>query len=180
MNKKPTVKYFFYSYPKKSPLYFKMEKARLEKAIQRAKIEHFGSTAVPGLGGKGVTDIIINVPKTDFLKAKSILEKKGYVYGEVGGNKERFFFRRTIRSGEGYRFVHLHLTKGGNSEWKMALATRDLLREDPKARQQYTKVKKKAVKYAKGDGQRYREFKNKFLGPLAKMAVKKYGKKIRY
>ena len=51
-------KYIFRPYNPIFPELFKNEKERMEKILgDNLKIEHIGSTAVMGLGGKGVIDI---------------------------------------------------------------------------------------------------------------------------
>lgn len=64
MKKKDELrKYVFRRYNSKYELLFNKEKAKLKKILPKAKIEHVGSTAVKGLGGKGIIDISIIVPK---------------------------------------------------------------------------------------------------------------------
>lgn len=57
-------KYEFKPYNPAFSKYFEEEKKRLSKYLSGDyQIEHIGSTAVPGLGGKGIIDIMIAVSK---------------------------------------------------------------------------------------------------------------------
>ena len=57
-------KYIFKPYHEIFPKLFEQEKLRLSKYLTgEYMIEHIGSTAVPGLGGKGIIDIMISVSK---------------------------------------------------------------------------------------------------------------------
>lgn len=48
-------KYKFRKYDPKYPLLYKRERMKLRRILGKSpKIEHVGSTAVPGLGGKGL------------------------------------------------------------------------------------------------------------------------------
>ena len=48
-------KYVFKPYNPKFPVLFEQEKQRIASHLkEKAPIEHVGSTAVPGLGGKGI------------------------------------------------------------------------------------------------------------------------------
>ena len=55
-----------YSFNKYLDIYRKLfikEKYKLVSILPNAKIEHVGSTSIIGLGGKGIIDIAISVPK---------------------------------------------------------------------------------------------------------------------
>ena len=52
---------------------FKREKKKLIGAIGKCEINHIGSTAVPGLGGKGIIDIMIALH--DWKREKEITGK---------------------------------------------------------------------------------------------------------
>ena len=56
-------------------------------------------------------------------------------------------------------------------------AVRDYLRNNNKTCEEYAKLKKEAVKHAKGEGTKYREYKNKFLESITKKALKEFNKK---
>ena len=103
-------KYVFRKYSNKYPSLFKREKSRLKEITPKARIEHVGSSAVPGLGGKGIIDVIISVPKNEIRASIKKLEAGGYEYRPLAGEEGREFFRRIIRYGGRERRVHIHLT----------------------------------------------------------------------
>jgi GrpB-like predicted nucleotidyltransferase (UPF0157 family) len=140
------------------------EKIRLKKIIfPCSKVEHIGSTSVKGLGGKGIIDIMISAPKDKTEVYLRELEKLGYEHKPLGGDKDRKFFQRIIKHNQKERRIHIHLTKEKSKSWNSAIKIRDYLRENPLALKEYEKIKKEAVKYAKGDGEKYREYKDGFL-----------------
>ena len=63
--------------------FFLEERAKIEKALGNliVKIEHIGSTAIPGMGGKPIIDIMIGVQKEeDAEKCILLLARIGYAF----------------------------------------------------------------------------------------------------
>ena len=68
-------KYLFKPYSKIFPDLFEREKERISSHIKEdLVIEHVGSTAVPGLGGKGIIDIAIAVSKKEMESVSKQLQ----------------------------------------------------------------------------------------------------------
>ncbi len=155
-----------YKFVRYNPTYvklFRKERGRLKKILQNSKIEHIGSTAVKGLSGKGIIDVLISVQKKELEKAKNKLINNGYIFKEKGGDKNRVFFEKDYKYAGKKRRVHLQLTSNNSLIWKNAILFRDKLREDYKKAREYEQIKKIAVKKAKGDGKIYRKCKEKFI-----------------
>lgn len=146
------------------PKLFEKEKERLRKILPEAKIEHIGSTAVLGLKGKGIIDI----PKKKINRAKSLLIKQNYIFKPKAGDKDRLFFEKDYNKLFVKRRVHLHLTTINSKVWKDCIKVRNKLRKNSELRKKYEKLKKEAVKLARGEGKKYRDYKNKFLKELTK------------
>ena len=128
-------------------------------------VEHFGSTAVPGLGGKGVIDICVVVPRKDLnLVSKKLQTKLGYIYKpDAGVENERLFHDINLFDDLGVeRHYHLHLTYPENQNYKESIAFRDYLILHPEEAQKYAEVKKKAVE-AVSEVTDKRELKEKYM-----------------
>ena len=165
-------KYVFRKYSDRFPALFVYEKRRLQKILPTALIEHFGSSAVPNLGGKGIVDVIISVPKRSVNAALKKLIDHGYERHCVGGGKEREFLVRVVKYHDQQRLVHVHLTNNGSRVWRMALAVREYLRRDKMMAMEYARVKQRAAREAKGDGKKYRQLKRGFLVQLKRKALR--------
>ncbi len=171
-------KYTYKKYSPKFRAWFRAERAKLVKAFPRGTvIAHVGSTAVPGLGGKGIIDIAIETPKK---KAKDFVgkaSKLGFVYKKYPGDASRKFMDKIVRYAGKERRVHLHLTLDKNF-LDSFLAVRDYLRVDKAAREEYAAVKKEAAAQAK-KGRTYWKHKAAVLSKLHERAMKVYvgGKK---
>jgi GrpB-like predicted nucleotidyltransferase (UPF0157 family) len=138
----------------------------------RANIEHIGSTSIQDLGGKGIIDIVISVPKKDISSSIKKLQTNGYDYRKFGGDKQRKFFQKIIKYAGKERRVHVQLTYNNSHTFNAFLAVRNYLKNNKKAAKEYEKVKKKAFRYAKGEGKKYRAYKKRFLDKLEKIALK--------
>jgi len=170
-------KYIFKKYDKNYKKLFQSEKIKLKKILgSLIDIEHIGSTSVPGLGGKGIIDILVSTARESIFSAKKKMEKAGYEFREVASTKSRLFFRRDYKRGGKIRRVHLHLVKFGGKDYAMAIGFRNYLIKYPEITKKYVLLKKDAVKKAKGDGKLYRKYKNGFIAKIVQKALKEFEK----
>jgi GrpB-like predicted nucleotidyltransferase (UPF0157 family) len=92
------------------------------------RIEHIGSTAVPGLAAKPVIDIQISVAALEPVDPFRVpLEELGYVYR--ADNLERT--KRYFREPPGAPRTHIHVRKHGTFSEQFPLLLRDYLRAHP-------------------------------------------------
>jgi GrpB-like predicted nucleotidyltransferase (UPF0157 family)/predicted acetyltransferase len=154
-------KYVFKPYSKIFPELFQKEKERISPSLKEAlAIEHVGSTAVPGLGGKGIIDIAIAVSKANMGSASKQLQDLGYEYRPTFSTPDRFYFIIYLPDPEEEnRRYHIHLTYPENNEWKELIGFRDYLRHHPEELQEYAELKKQAALEANHEGDRYRKIK---------------------
>lgn len=152
-------KYKYRIYKPYYPLLFKREKQKLEKILpKQTLIEHVGSTSVKGLGGKGIIDILISVPKIHLMKIRNILIKNGYEYKDDKKRYGRLYFVKDNFYFIKYR-VHIQLTFIGSKYQNNVLNFRDVLRTNENVRKKYKEIKKEGIKIAKGVGKKYRKHK---------------------
>jgi GrpB-like predicted nucleotidyltransferase (UPF0157 family) len=165
-------KYKFLPYNKQYPFMFLKEKNKIKKSLDKnIIIEHVGSTAVPGLGGKGIIDIAIKTPKNRLKEFMNKLERLGYIHTiEHKPNNKRIFFQKIIKYKGKESRIHIHLTLN-NEFWETFIAFRDYLRNHDKELDKYAKIKKEAVKHSKGEGRKYRKYKTKYLENITKKAL---------
>jgi GrpB-like predicted nucleotidyltransferase (UPF0157 family) len=122
---------------------FEQEKAVILRAIGDliVKIEHFGSTAVPGLAAKPVVDILVGLkqyPLSD--ESIYVLERIGYEYLGEAGVAGRLYFRKRKPVA-----FNLGAVEWGSKLWRDNLLLRDYLRCHPDARQCYEQHKRTAI-----------------------------------
>jgi GrpB-like predicted nucleotidyltransferase (UPF0157 family) len=157
-------KYHFRRYDPIYKTFFRIEKKRLARSLDPGvKVEHVGSTAVSGLGGKGILDILIGTGDSGIGATKDRLQRLGYEFRQKASTEKRLFLRMDYKYELGIRRVHVHVTKLNGKDWKEMVSFRNHLLENKDAIAEYSKVKRHAVKVAKGDGKIYRKQKEEFI-----------------
>ena len=167
-------KYSFKKYEINLPKLFQREKNKLKKIIPNSKIEHIGSTSIPGLGGKGIIDIAIFTPKKMIKKYMKCLENIGYSYKPHPGDDKRKFMQKIIKYSGKERRIHIHLTLD-KEFWNSFLAFRNYLRENKSVRDEYAKIKKEGARKSNGSGEKYFSHKKDFLKRIVKIAKENLG-----
>lgn len=167
------MKKYVFKLPHSSfPLLFEIQKIKLQDHLgEDVVIEHVGSTAVPDLGGKGIIDIMVGIPrgKFSFPEITKKLEKAGWEHREKADTFERIFFRKDLPDKiDKIRRYHLHLTYIDSNDWRGAMHFRDSLTNDANLRKEYEDIKKNAVKKAKQAGEVYRKLKEPFINKFSK------------
>ena len=121
------------------PALFEAEAARIERALVGLpiRLEHVGSTAVPGLAARQVIDILAGrPPKSSVEPYVAALKQLGYDHRGTAGIPGRQSFRRGSP-----RSHHLHLVSWTSAFWRDQLVFRDALRADPVLAREYETLK---------------------------------------
>ncbi|WP_091663484.1 dephospho-CoA kinase [Micromonospora auratinigra] len=129
--------------------------ARLAARIRHAagadlRVDHIGSTAVPGLAAKDVIDLQLTVgslaeadgPLADRLAEAGFPRLPGEWWDNPRPAGSERWEKRLHGSADPGRPVHLHLRVAGSPGWRYALLMRDHLRADPAQRAVYLQVKR--------------------------------------
>lgn len=156
-------------YRSRWPELFEQEAARLRQAMgdEALRIDHIGSTSVPGLAAKPIIDIMVAVDSLDRATALiPALEALGYRHRPHDAIPERLFFAQ--ESAPEHRTHHLSLTEMGSGYWKKHLAFRNYLRAHDDAAAEYVALKNQiAEEYERTrilDREAKTEFVTKVLG----------------
>jgi GrpB-like predicted nucleotidyltransferase (UPF0157 family) len=124
------------------PRAFEQEAARLRSALGSLalRIDHNGSTAVPGLAAKPVIDIQISVAALQPIDPyRDRLASIGYVHVAHADDAFCPFFHRPA---EWPHTHHVHVVEAAGLEEQRTLAFRDYLREHPEAAHEYEALKR--------------------------------------
>ena len=131
------------------------------------RIEHFGSTAVPGLLAKAIIDILLEVP--DSIAAHPgivrIFEPHGcdvFWRPAFGDDGDPWYSWVIVRDHAGKRIAHLHIVAPDSPLWERLLF-RDWLRAHPEDAHEYEVVKQSALGDSKGDRIAYTDAKGAFI-----------------
>lgn len=170
------AKYVFKPYSSRFPFLFVQEKNRILTYLDKdALVDHIGSTAVPGLGGKGIINISIAVEKDKIAKVSKELIKAGYEYHPHDGDADRLFFQKDINDEVlGEQRCHLHLTSKASNCWKEKISFRNYLIRHPDEMQKYAMIKQKAVEEANEDRDKYMAIKEPVIKEMTVKAIKEF------
>lgn len=133
--------------------------ALLLKADVMCDVRHVGSTAVPGLCGKSIVDVLVTVDKADLEKAVSELSEEILCLGECG-RPGRWFFSD---GDTGHDAVYIHLTTSDNQSSRDQLTFLDMLLNHSNLRKQYAELKKQLAEQYPDDRTTYRLKKGMFI-----------------
>lgn len=142
----------------------------LEEALPGvfARVEHVGSTSVPGLAAKPIIDLMAGVEDLDSA-AESLgahLPPLGFL-AQDNGMTERLFFHRDR---DGRRVCHLHVVRLDTLATRNELLLRDLLRRRPADAARYAEVKRELAAANAEDGYAYTRGKTALIQELVDRA----------
>ena len=136
------------------PREFREVAGRLRRALGGVamRIDHVGSTAVPGLDAKPVLDIQISVSQlTPEEPFRTPLEALGYRWHRDNPDRSKRFFLGP----EGARPIHLHVRELGSFDERLNLLFRDYLRVHPDAAAEYARAKGELARSFRNDREGY-------------------------
>lgn len=120
------------------------DRLRIGLATASLKFEHIGSTAVPGLVGRPIVDLMLGAPPASWAALEELRPRVvalGYEDLGEAGEPGRICFRRRTK----LRAFDLVLVEEGGAQWRKNLARRDYLRAHPEAAAAYAEAKRAAV-----------------------------------
>ena len=144
---------------------FATEAALLQAAFRprRVDVEHIGSTAVPGLGGKPIVDILLGAESLAAIEERILaLHSWGYCYVrdvEKALPQRRYF----VKPENGPQSIHLHAVVRGSPFWIEHLAFRDALRADAGLAKKYLALKKELARRFSEQREAYTDGKAAFI-----------------
>jgi len=155
------------------PAEFAAEEARILDAVRGLpiRLEHVGSTAVPGLDAKPIIDILAGCPpRADRGAYVAALRQIGYEHKGAFGIPGRNYFRRGSP-----RSHHLHLVSWSSALWHRHLAFRDALRADASLRQEYAALKRDLARTFADDKEKYTSAKGPFIASVLREVERSAG-----
>lgn len=159
------------AYNRNWPQAFEEEVVRITAVLgeELVRIEHIGSTSVPGLQAKPILDllpIVKDIGRVDLYT--EAMQAIGYeALGEYGIPGRRYF-----RKGSEMRTHQLHVFEQGNrADIERHLAVRDYLREHPEKARLYGTLKAQLAAQFPRDIEAYMDGKDAFVKQLEQEAL---------
>ncbi len=168
-------------YDPRWPELFEQERRHLRACLPAGlvgRIEHFGSTAVPGLSAKPIVDMLVEVTSLEEARRTiaPILEAQGYDYfwrPSWGNNTPPFYAWFIKRDRNGNRTHHIHMVEPHFEHWDRLLF-RDYLIAHPDVAQEYGRLKMTLLGAHQNDRVAYTEAKGEFIRRVTETAGKFY------
>ena len=142
-----------------------------------SRINHIGSTSVPGLIAKPTIDILLEIPTdADIPSLTAALISAGYICNTQPNNPAPHLMFMKGYTPQGFRgqAVHLHVRFPG--DWN-ELYFRDYLRSHPETAKSYGKLKQNLQLRYEHDRDAYTEAKTDFIQEATRLARKEMGNK---
>jgi len=162
---------------------FDLEKKELIRILSKKvalKIEHFGSTAIPNLEAKPTIDILVEIPKDEKIKNKTIKKMKGegynYILRKDFPPPYLMFVKGYTDKGIVGQSYHIHMAEKEHITLWDRLYFRDYLIENKMTARKYEKLKHELADKFKYDREAYSKGKTEFILNITDKAKKKYTK----
>ncbi len=172
MKKYPHQPLAVISYDPIWPELYQEERNRIQEKLRSylIRIEHIGSTAIPGLSAKPIIDILIVVSsEATAEKCLPLLMDLDY---EFVDKPDQYYLRKSTGETTGF---HVHMTTEDSKFWLERLAFKSYLLEHPEAREEYARLKQELVQQSGDDRRIYREGKADFMATITEKALREFG-----
>jgi GrpB-like predicted nucleotidyltransferase (UPF0157 family) len=147
------------------PQLFQQEAARIRAALGDLilRLEHIGSTSIPGLPAKPVIDLLIGVDSIDQARQTAVpaLEALGYAFWYDNPDPNHLFFVKGLPP-NGPRSHHIHIVPAEGNEWDRVLF-RDYLRAHPDETARYAALKRDLATRFQNDREAYTGAKGDYI-----------------
>lgn len=134
------------------------------------RLEHVGSTAVPGLAAKPILDLQVSVaalePRAAYVRP---LERLGYLFAPDPGSPDFHFFAKPPQRP---RTHHLHVCAAASEHERRHLAVRDFLRAHGEEAGRYAALKRALVRRHPQDRLAYMAGKEQYVTALQARALR--------
>jgi GrpB-like predicted nucleotidyltransferase (UPF0157 family) len=137
----------------------------IRERMPSARVEHVGSTAIPGCHGKGPVDLLLLYPPGQLATARDTLDGLGFQRHEQPGAfpEERPVRIGTLRhDGDTFR-LHVHVVAVDSPEAGELLRFRDALRANPDLVAEYVALKQAVIASGISDNSAYTDGKDAFI-----------------
>jgi GrpB-like predicted nucleotidyltransferase (UPF0157 family) len=165
------------------PEMFQEEKANLLACLPNellGRIEHYGSTSMPGMSAKPVIDILVEVTSMEEVKRKilPVLEARGYemFWKPCAMQNKPLYYPIVIKRGaQGNQSHHICFVESSYEHWDRLLF-RDYLIEFPEVAKEYRQLKEQLARDFAHDRKAYADGKLELIDRIILEAYKYYNR----
>ena len=138
------------------------------------RIDHIGSTSVPGLVAKDIIDIQVTVDDITCTRIVPAMQAGGFLHrpditrdsltGITPDSPE--LSKRYFKEPQGSRVANIHVREAGRLNQQYALLFRDYLRAKPEVRAAYAEIKQQLAKQFAEDVDAYYDIKDPYMDTI--------------
>ncbi len=137
------------------------------------RIAHIGSTAVPGLSGKPIIDVQVEVSDLERVRTEiaPVMEEAGYEFHwrQTMGDADPFYAWFIRRNAQGERDAHVHMVGSGQASADRIIF-RDYLRAHADEAERYQALKTELAKRFPKDRAAYTASKTEYVNEVLRKA----------
>ncbi len=132
------------------------------------RIEHVGSTSIPGMNAKPLIDALIVVDSMDNLvEQRKMMVEEGYEYRENYVAPNTILFYKTEK---GEKVENIHVCTSVNDLFSQLIFMRDYLREHPEKAKEYSDLKLQLKEKYPDSYEAYKDGKRSLLDEIKRLA----------
>jgi GrpB-like predicted nucleotidyltransferase (UPF0157 family) len=135
------------------------------------RIEHIGSTAIPGMPAKPSIDIAVEVPSFSEARRRIIPLLNDEMWEYWWLKDDIIFYKRHRFMGK--RTHYIHIAPSGHNLWDR-VAFREYLKNNSEDALKYADLKRKLAVSSGGDWMKYTNAKSNFVNEITAKALKEY------
>lgn len=135
------------------------------------RIEHYGSTSIPGMPAKPVIDILVEVPSFEEARKRAIPLFNNPEWEYWWYSDHMIFIGRKELMGQ--RTHHIHMVPAGHRIWD-GLAFRDYMRTHPEDASRYAALKYHLAERHRKDREGYTDAKDEFVREVTARALREF------
>jgi len=160
-------------YDPEAPRVFEELAQVLEQMLpEGARIEHVGSTSIPGVAGKGIIDCLIIVQPDQAAQVAATVWEAGFDDDiEIRHPNQEWWYAAGsfVRPNGERRHVHMHISYAGAGFAADLVRFRDYLRARPEEARRYERLKRRWRREAGDDRRKFTSLKTPYVqGVLAR------------
>lgn len=127
-------------------------------------IEHVGSTAVVGVDGKGIIDILVGArDAAEISQLEKLLIANGYFPAKRRSDVKDHAFLASTEKETTFGDTHVHLAVVGSPTFNDFIKVRNYFQDNPKSAQEYSRLKHQIAEESGYEREVYKKIKSKYI-----------------
>jgi GrpB-like predicted nucleotidyltransferase (UPF0157 family) len=166
--KKIPSEIMFRPYDSSIPEVFEKVKRIIQEELPNVKVEHIGSSSIPGMGGSNVIDMVIVVEESSHQDIVEHVKAIGFIdspFNPRAPVKLKQFTGSVSLKGKDH-FIILYIETPDSEILKRWIKFREYMRQHPEKVKEYEEIKNKGIAEGEGRHMPYQQVKRPWINSL--------------